>query len=353
MALSRLDIHHLRNLTSVRLEPQPGFNGLYGANGSGKTSVLEAIYLLGRGSSFRTKDLSRVLQSDSEGFQVAARLMPQGVSLGMDFRAGGTTLYRMGGQALRGRLELAQQLPLLFVSPDSHALISDGPQQRRRFIDWGLFHVEHRFLPAWRRYHRALRQRNRSLGTAGVENAWDPELVQAAELITGLRQTYLQRLEPYVSAYLRRLMAAEDIRLHFSQGWRQDLSFGDALKATLPQDRAYGFTRQGPHRADLLVKVNGRLAKETVSRGQQKLLVIAMLLAQVALMNDVAAVSPVILIDDLAAELDRQHKVILLDVLAERKAQVFLTVTERQLLPVNDLPIRWFHVDHGQVEPVP
>jgi DNA replication and repair protein RecF len=351
MALSRLDIHHLRNLEGTRLEPSAGFNGFYGANGSGKTSVLEAIYILGRGTSFRSKDLGRVLQSGTEAFQLSARLEPQGLALGVEYQLPSTIQYRIGGQQVRGRLELAHQLPLLFISPESHALISEGPQQRRRFLDWGLFHVEPKFLPAWRRYHRALKQRNRSLGTPGVEAAWEPELVLAGEEITAMRQQFLQRLEPYLNHYICRLTGIQGLRLQFSPGWRQELDFLSALRAGLPQDRAYGFTRQGPHRADMVIKVDNRLAREVVSRGQQKLLVIALLLAQVALLNREAALSPVILVDDLAAELDRQHKELLLAVLREQQAQVFMTVTERQLLPEDQAPIQWFHVELGRVNP--
>jgi len=352
MALSRLDICQLRNLPLVRIEPHPRFNGLCGANGSGKTSVLEAIYILGRGTSFRSKDLGQAVQAGADSFQLAARLEPRGVSLGVEYQSKGGVHYRLGGEPLRSRLDLAQQLPLLFISPDSHALISGGPQGRRRFLDWGLFHVEPRFIATWRRYHRALKQRNRALGMDGVETAWDPELAQAADQITELRHGYLRRLEPHAINYARRLGAIPDLGLHYSPGWRQDLDFLAALRAGLPQDRAYGFTRQGPHRADLVVKAKSRLAKETVSRGQQKLLVIALLLAQVAVLNEEAGLSPVILVDDLAAELDRQHKALLLEVLQERQAQVFLTVTERQLLPEGDVAIRWFHVELGRVKPL-
>lgn len=349
MGLARLEISNIRNLQSVRVDLNPGFNALYGANGSGKTSFLEAIFILGRGTSFRTKDLSRVLHDSAQQFFVSGRLDPSMSTLGVEFQASGTQ-FRIAGQKARGRLELAEHLPLIFISPESQSLISEGPQQRRRFLDWGVFHVEPGFFPAWRLYQRALKQRNKALGSPGVETAWDMELARTSELITQLRGDYVTRLVPYVELYVQKLTALENVTLSFTPGWRQGQSYLEALRTSLPQDREYGFTRQGPHRADLVVRVGNRLARDTLSRGQQKLLVFALLLAQVALLNEVAAVQPVIMIDELAAELDAVHREQLVQVLAELEAQVFITVTERRALIGDEkIPIKWFHVKQGRI----
>ena len=250
-------------------------------------------------------------------------------------------------------MELASQLPLLFISPESHALISEGPQKRRRFLDWGVFHVEHRFLSVWRRYQRALKQRNKSLGKTGIETAWDRELVAAAEQITEFRQDYLSRLEPFIDSFVQQLVDLGKVTLSFARGWRQDIEYRELLRASQQQDREYGFTRQGPHRADLIFKIGDRSARDILSRGQQKLFVIALLLAQVALLNETTYISPIILIDDLAAELDTKHRHRLLSVLSGLKAQVILTVTERQALSdYKDTPIQWFHVEQGKIMPI-
>jgi DNA replication and repair protein RecF len=352
MGLARLEISNVRNLQSVRLDLNSGFNVLCGANGSGKTSFLEALYVLGRGTSFRTKDLGRVLQTGAETFFVSGKLHPSAMTLGVEYQTNGTQL-RIGGQTVRSRLDLAGHLPLLFISPESQALVSEGPQQRRRFLDWGVFHVEQGFLAAWRVYQRALKQRNKALGSPGVETAWDTELARAAEQITQLRRDYLSSLAPYIEHYVPALLALEDISLNFLAGWRQDSNYLDALRSSLAQDREYGFTRQGPHRADVVLKTGNRLVRDTLSRGQQKLLVFALLLAQIALLNDVAAIQPVIMIDELAAELDRAHRERLLGVLAELKAQIFITLTERRALSdVENIPINWFHVEQGRIAPI-
>jgi DNA replication and repair protein RecF len=351
MGLAWLEISNIRNLQSVRLDLNPGFNALCGANGSGKTSFLEALYILGRGTSFRTRDLSRVLRNGAQRFFVSGRLDLSMSTLGVEYQAIGTQ-FRIAGQEARGRLELAEHLPLLFISPESQSLVSEGPQQRRRFLDWGVFHVEPGFLPAWRLYQRALRQRNKGLGSPGVETAWDGELVRAAELITQFRRAYLARLSPYIDLYIQKLIDLENVSLNFTPGWRQDLSYLEALQASLVQDREYGFTRQGPHRAEVILRVGNRLARDTLSRGQQKLLVFVLLLAQVALLNEITTIQPVIMIDELAAELDVTHRERLLLVLAELKAQIFITLTEKRALAGNEkIPITWFHVEQGRVTP--
>ncbi len=353
MGISRLEIQNIRNLHSARVDLSPGFNGLYGLNGSGKTSFLEALYLLGRGTSFRTRDLERVLQNGAEQFLVAGKLEFTNTPIGIEYRDKGIE-FRIGGQVAHSRLDLAAQLPLLFISPDSHLLISEGPQRRRRFLDWGVFHVEPSFPSVWRRYQRGIKQRNKALvlGTPGIETVWDNELARAAEDITTLRRAYLGKLEPYVDQYLERLVHLDEVSLNFACGWRPGLDFMEALRTSLQQDLEYGFTRHGPHRADIIIKIGNRPARDIVSRGQQKLLVIAMLLAQVALLNEATALRPIILFDDLVAELDVHHRHRLMTVLAELKAQVILTVTERQSLPVSDeLPIKWFHVEQGEITP--
>lgn len=351
MGLSRLEIENIRNLHLVRVDLSPGFNGLYGLNGSGKTSFLEALYILGRGTSFRTKDLSRVLRNSEQHFLITAKLEPLGISIGVEYQPQGA-LFRIGGQSAKSRLELASLLPLLFISPDSHSLISEGPQYRRRFLDWGVFHVEPGFLPVWRRYQRTLKQRNKALGIPGIEEAWDSELVHAAEEITQMRRDYLRKLDPYVDQYVQRLVDMDKVTLTFVCGWRHNYDYAAILRDSLPQDREYGFTRQGPHRADVIIKVGNRPAQDILSRGQQKLLVIALLLAQVALLNEATFVCPVILVDDLAAELDVNHRQRLLVVLSELKAQVIFAVTEQKALAASgEIPIHWFHVEQGRITP--
>ena len=352
MGITRLEISNVRNLQDIKLDLSPGFNGFCGANGSGKSSLLEALYILGRGNSFKTNNLNHAIQYGAQKLLVSGRVTPSNIALGVEYHPQ-LAQYRIAEQNVRSRLMLATHLPLLFIGPESHTLISEGPQQRRRFLNWGVFHVEPQFLSTWRRYQRAFKQRNKALSSRGVDtDVWDVELARTAEQITQMRRDYITRLGPFVQLYVQRLVNLEKVTLNFSPGWRQDIDYLNALRTSLPHDREFGFTRQGPHRADVILKVGNRPAREVVSRGQQRLLVIAMLLAQVALLNQFTSMMPVILIDDIVSELDICHRQRLLNVLFELKAQLLLTLTEKQSLPIDkEIPITWFHVEHGNVTP--
>ena len=347
MGLAWIEISNIRNLQPVRLNLCSGFNALHGLNGSGKTSFLEALYILGRGTSFRSKNLDRVIRIGANNFYVSGKLEPNLTPLGFEYQTSGPQI-RIAGQPARSRMQLAEHMPLLFISPESQSLISEGPQQRRRFLDWGVFHVEPGFLPTYRLYQRALKQRNKALGYPGIESAWDSELARAAEQVTQYRSEYVNKLVPYVEQYIQQLLNIKNVSLHFSPGWRHEISYSEVLRSSLANDREYGFTRHGPHRADITLKVENRLVRDTLSRGQQKIMVFALLLAQVALLNDHTATKPLIMIDELAAEIDVEHRKRLMSVLAELNAQIFITLTEKRALEPYEYPlINWFHVEQG------
>jgi len=350
MALSRLDINNLRNLRTARLLPGPQFNLFWGANGTGKTSILEAVHLLGRGCSFRSADLRHLLPPGVETCLVTGKLAGSGMALGTEFDRKGAN-YRIDGNLAANRAALSERLPVIFLGPDSHRLLSDGPQLRRRFIDWGVFHVEPQFLPLWRRHQRALKQRNMALRTGQELNSWDDELVRSAQIITHFRLAYLTRLIPRIEHYLNQLCDLESISLSLAPGWRQDADYSDVLRTGQEQDRVFGYTRYGAHRADLIIKTAGKPAKDVVSRGQQKLLMCALMLAQAMVVNDCNSNPSILLVDDFASELDPQHRFKLLQLLAEMNCQVFMTATEQLALPHEfNAELAVFHVKHGDIK---
>jgi DNA replication and repair protein RecF len=354
MLIRRLQVTDLRCLRQIDLEPHPGLNVIEGDNGSGKTSLLEAIYILGRGRSFRATALAELRRDGSDGFCVVGRVEEDGRLRVVGLRwAEGRLEARVAGRPLVALAELAEVLAVQVVDPDVHKLVEEGPQRRRRFLDWGVFHVEQGFLEAWRRYRRALRQRNVLL-KQNEDNAelapWEIELGAAGAQIDTLRQRYVSRLGEELDGYAQRLLG-EAVECRYRRGWAADRDLRDVLREARPRDRQYGQTMHGPHRADFQITVQGHGARGRVSRGQQKLIAAALTLAQMRLLQRATGRGGVLLLDDPAAELDRDRLATLLEGVRALQVQLFLTV-----LPETELPglaaHRRFHVEHGALRPM-
>jgi DNA replication and repair protein RecF len=245
--------------------------------------------------------------------------------------------------------EIAEILPVQTIGPDSHRLIEGGPSERRRFLDWGVFHVEHSYLEAWQRYRRVLGQRNAALlrsGDAGRElRIWTQALAEAGQEVDRFRRAYVERLARGVNEEAEALLGYA-ITVQYRPGWRADLSLAEALDASAARDRALGRTEPGPHRADLVLHVDGRRVHDEASRGQQKLVAAALILAQQSVLAGSEAARGVLLVDDPAAELDTGAFGRLLERLAGVRSQLLFTgLAELDKLA----PISVFHVERGQV----
>lgn len=354
MTIRSLEIQHFRNLKAVQISPREGLNFIIGPNGSGKTSLLEAIHCLGRGKSFRTHKTNRLISDSSDAFTVVGRITQYGreLTIGMQRRRGESKIH-LAGRPITRTSELTQALPVAVLEPSLHRLIEEGPEHRRKFLDWGVFHVEHGFHSIWVNFRRVLAQRNAALRSGAAREAitiWDQELAKAAEQLNEFRKRYLQKLLAFVPSYSKKFGDIASVEITFQQGWREGEHYADYLAAQFSSDKERGFTQFGPHRADLRIRIEGVDAREYLSRGQQKVLVASLVLAQCDQMRTQEN-SVVLLVDDLPSELDAGKCQALMQCLAETQAQVFLTGTERTLFPAK-LEIRQqrvFHVKHGAI----
>jgi DNA replication and repair protein RecF len=358
MQLTQVDIHRVRNLTNVKLLPAEGLNLIFGPNASGKTSLLEAIYLLSNGRSFRTTNIRSVIQQETETLQVFGKIKQEQtnslIHLGIERGSSGTQI-RINQNSVTQASRLAAYLPVQIINPESHRLLDQGPTQRRKFLDWGLFHVEPVFHLTWQHYNRLLKQRNAALRHKKFSKditAWDQFLLDYAEKLTTLRRQYVSELKPLIQNYSKHLLQTS-VTVEYRKGWNKELSLSEALTKSFQQDCQQGFTRFGPHRADLRLLEDGTPVQDKFSRGQQKLLVCALRLAQIRHLKNRSERSSIMLVDDLAAELDVHHRMRLLELLAETGAQLFVTVTEADLIDTKAwLSKKMFHVEHGEVAEV-
>ena len=352
MSLVQLTVEDLRCLQRAELALDPQRNLIWGSNGSGKTSLLEAIFLLGRGRSFRTRNSERLIRLGQPRLTVFGRtdgMPPQ--AIGVQVAKGGGTIARINGAAAGSLTELSQSFPVQVIDPGVHKLVEEGGFRRRRWMDWAVFHVEHGFADVWVRYTRAVKQRNAALRHQPAQAAaWDPEVARLGELIAEARRGMLDQMQ---AAWQESVLALSglEVDLHYSRGWSQDIPLSQALVEARARDHARGLTHSGPHRADVLVRLNGRPAREVLSRGQQKLVAIAMTLAQIRLLQESTATTPTLLLDDPAAELDSPHLVRFIDEVSRLKCQLIITSLQAE----SDLfgrPEKVFHVEQGGVTPV-
>jgi DNA replication and repair protein RecF len=354
MSLARLRADAVRCLSGVDIELDAKRNYLYGPNGAGKTSLLEAVSLLGRGRSFRTRQTARVVQRGAAELSVFGELAgshgPR--KLGVRFGAGSLEC-QVDGESGVGLAELARALPVHVIDPRLHQLIEAGPSERRRFVDSGVFHVEPAFLDAWRSYRRVLAQRNAALklGSSGPPlDVWTEPLLVAASAVHAARAAYLDGLSDVVQALGSRLLDSE-IHLEYRSGWRADQTLEDALTASEARDLQSGFTQVGPHRADLKIGFESGEVRDTASRGQQKLVAAALVLGQVHELAKRQGGAGIVLVDDPAAELDRNSLQRLLGEIDRVDGQLLLTgLSESVLVPEPGAKV--FHVEQGRVRPV-
>ena len=353
MSLDGLVIEDFRCVARAELELDSRCNLISGANASGKTSLLEAIFVLGRGRSFRTARTEILVRNGTEAFTLAGKVTTAGRMrpLGMRVDRDGMEA-RVSGRPVNGLAELATVLPAQAIDPEVHRLVEGGPQERRRYVDWGVFHVEPSFVDHWRRYQRALRQRNAALRThqpQAVVRAWDPELVESGQMVADYRGRYMQRLVPHVAEVGTRLLG-EPVEIALSQGWSADRTLEEATRISWARDAERGLTHSGPHRADVTVRFGGAAARDRVSRGQQKLAAASLLLGQLRSDAEQGSDVAALLVDDPAAELDSGNLERLLSEVVSLPAQLFVTALDPQNPSLNHLPAgRRFHVEHGSV----
>ena len=353
MQLKNLRIENLRLFGQVELAFAPRWNLLTGENGSGKTSVLEAAYLLSHGRSFRTSAREALVRHGAEGYSVYGELAGGGAARLGIARAGRKLEARLDGAHV-GIGELMRHAAVLCFEPGSHELVAGPSEERRRFLDWGVFHVEHDFLPVWRRYQRALKQRNallRARADPTELETWDRELARAAEPLVQMRSGYFSALEPWLRALLRDLLPElGEAELVFDPGFPQDMAFADALARNRERDLARGHTGAGPHRADFRLAFAAAPRREHLSRGQEKLCAFALVMAQAHLFASGRGEWPVLCLDDLASEVDARHHARIIDTVDASGAQVIATGTvEPAGFDVVHGGLARFHVEQGRI----
>lgn len=365
MTLKRLFIQNLRNLNSVDVQPSARVNLIYGENGSGKTSLLEAINVLALGRSFRNHKHKPLISNGQNAFTIFGKVLaddqaevPTEVPIGINRQLDGTASFKANGTLVNSAAVLASYLPVQTINSDTFLLLEGSPKVRRQFIDWLVFHVEHNFFQVWKDCQRCLKHRNSLLRHDRIDpfelSTWDQELVALSQQLHIYRAECFELFKTTFYELLQNFISVDGIAISYYRGWDKEKSYGDVLVSSFERDRQQGYTHMGSHRADLRITVNGQNAAEILSRGQQKLLVCALKIAQGFVFAQMTGRKTIYLVDDLPAELDEKHRELLTHWLDTMETQVFITgVDQSSLLSPwrnkKNTEIKMFHVEHGCV----
>lgn len=345
-----------RNMENARLNLSPTINFIFGANGAGKSSLLEAIYCLGNGKSFRSSDHLNLIRDQQLAFVMHARVNLDGraYALGLSRNRNGAREARIDANpaSLAG---LAACLPTILLSSFSYLFYTGGPKARRHFLDWLTFHVKHEFYAASRDFQGLLKQRNKALKqrlSAREVGAWDAELAIQAEKIHLARVAAFESLKPVFLRHAQAVLPAKQIKLEYQRGWPQESQLDSQLKEHLARDYQLGYTELGPQRADLSMNLGAGFAGDMLSQGQQKMAIFALQLAMGECLHLETGKKAVYLLDDLASELDIQNRQRLITELESLQAQMIVTGIELEELSqvIESRQAKLFNVAAGKIE---
>jgi DNA replication and repair protein RecF len=361
MLLRCLKVTDFRNLKTIDIELGDRLNVFFGDNGSGKTSLLESIHTLSSSRSFRSRKYKSLINHSADQYTLFCSIESKDArtTIGIQRANTGSSLIRVNQKNIYTSSALAELLPVRVIDAYSFSVLDGSPHERRKLLDWLVFHVEHRFLNAWKGYEKCIKQRNTLLRHDKIDQQqlqpWDDKLSSLAIEVDTYRQVGFELL----NNEFKRLIAdvaelPEGIELTYRRGWDKDTDYADYLKLHQERDIHLGYTRQGPHRADIKVSAGLSLAADVLSRGQQKMVICALMLAQGRVFTNTQQRQCVYLVDDLVAELDAQFRVKLCGWLYDLGSQVVITGVEADPVliawPNQDVfNTQVFHVEHGCV----
>ena len=352
MKLSHIVLQNYRNLQYIDLSPSESMNVVFGKNGSGKTSLLEAISYLGLGRSFRTPKYQYLINNEQEFFAIAADVLRDDSSLhdtlGICRYRNKNIAIKVNSQNTNRLMDLIDKFCVQVIHPQGVDLILEGPELRRNFIDWGIFYSQTEFKNSWLNYRKLLSQRNtliKQKATFSMFSVWDELLAEYGEKIDNNKKKYLEDLTSILKENLRLFLPNFEFDFHYQKGWTNGLQLRTVLNSNLEKDSVLGYTFYGCHRAEIKIKCNNFLASEILSRGQLKLLVCAMRLSQGQLLKEQTGKNCVYLIDDLSSELDSNSQQLLLSLIQKLDSQVFITNINKQLELPNFKDVLYINIE--------
>ncbi len=365
MSVDKLFTQNFRNLDGGSINFHPKLNFVVGDNGSGKSSLLEAIFFLGHGKSFRTSKVDSLASHETQSFVVSVKdSNDRQLGLSRDISIGLTNI-KIDGEQYSKLSVLAKNIAIQIVTPESFKLFFGGPKERRRFVDLGMFHVKHEFSTLWKTFNRVLKQRNAcirsidkisDINNNSMLSYWTEQFCQLSIEVSVLRATYVSDIISELNYWLAILLPdiSERVTVQYLQGWSQKMALVDVLSSNQDREASFGYSLYGAHKFDVKFLLDKKAIETQLSRGQQKLFLLALTFAQASFIARVKLVKPILLIDDIGAELDINSRSALSNAINKLDCQVIITAIESSVLqpffgPCDDRKYSMFHVKHGRV----
>lgn len=363
MYIKKLELNNFRILENISLDFSDNVNIIIGKNGSGKTSILESINALALSKSFRTNNLSNLILNNKNDFIIKIELFRdfsdnELLKIGMKRDLESKKILRINKKNAKS-YDVAKELPFFILYSDFLINLVNSRTERLSLLNWGLFHVEHNFSKLWKQLQTVLKNRNILLKNKSNYNhikIWDLELIKVSEEISKVSKSYFLELNNYFTYYMDMFFPDISINLEYYQGWDNDISFCDILKTNFQVDSKLGYTSKGSHRGDLVLTNGNKIVKDILSKGQLKMVSLALCLASLSVLKYKYKKSYIILIDDLAAELDDNNLDIAYKELLKFNSQIILTSikAENSLKFFNNVnKLNVFNIQNGVCSIVP
>jgi len=359
MFLESIKTSNFRNLKAAKINLSKDLTIISGNNAAGKSSIIEAIVFLLSGRSFRTTKQPTLITHDTEVLSAFGQFS-SGLRVGVGFnRAENKKTIKIDGEVIQSLSSIASIYPVQILCPESYHLVDSGPSERRKYLDWLLFHVEHGYHKEWASFNKLLKQRNRCLKEQQHKrnntalDVWDVQFIRYAEVLSTKRTKILARLTPLIIKTLKSLTfeCVEDLSFSYYSGYTGELK--ERLKESRERDIAVGSTQFGPHKADLKIKTKGRMVKDVLSRGQKKILINGLFISQTQQLKKETSKDSLFIIDDFSSELDESNQTSLLAALkAQENVQIILSCLHPAMLKplvkgYNN--VNMFHVEQGKI----
>ena len=313
--VKKISIENIRSHDKFNIKLSPTVTVIVGGNGSGKTSIIEAIYIALRGTSFKGSD-NDVLRYDSPWWRIETEFDNfTKRTITFDAEKENSRKKIVVGEKITSRISMKDKYPVVLFDPDDLRLLHGSPARRRQFIDRFISQLDPIYQNATRKYERALKQRNNLLKKPNISRdelfVWDIALSEYGAYIIEKRIAFIEKINSQLNDQYNSIADSHHVAsVHYSNTYIGDIKqkLLNDLHARIKRDRLTGFTSSGPHRHDVIFKFNNYLALDVASRGEVRTMVLAIKFMEVEIIEQITNVKPIILLDDVFSELDGSRR---------------------------------------------